>query len=338
MTIVREGIIPQELASLGPDELRALYIEKQERFARAARELDRRRRRNRLLAPAEENPVAAAGPHQRMIIGPELGFNIHNFHVFTSGRAAGADRYHTHGDAVKFYVRGGGYEIIGDQRFPVKVGDFVHVPGNVWHGTENPGDEPLVFLAAQQFPGTYRQVPTPFVHLRAPHQVPQVRGLSEEELGRLEPWPLYLCYLEEQMAFGRVALEVQRRRERERLYVAAEEAPLLRWGPGKHMIVSPERGFDIYAFQIFFEHIPAGTVERQELTPAETVCYCMTGQAAEVVGGRTVEVKAGDFLFVPAFTSRDIRAGSGEPLRYLCWQQIPGTYVQHLGPSGQGAV
>lgn len=334
MTVMHEGVIPQELASLGPGELHALYIEKQERFALAARELDRRRRQDRLLAPAEQNPVADAGPHQRMIIGPELGFNIHNFHVFTSGRAAGADRYHTHGDAVKFYVRGRGYEIIGDQRFPVNVGDFVHVPGNVWHGTENPYDEPLTFLAAQQFPGTCRQVPTPFVHLHAPHQAPQIKDLTEEELGKLPPWPLYLRYLEEQMAFGRVALEVQRRREQQRLYVPADEAALRKWGPGKHMVVSPETGFDIYAFHLFLEHIPAGTAERQELTPGEAVCYCLTGHATEVIGGRTVEVKAGDFLFVPAFTSRDTHAGSGDSLRYLCWQQVPGTYVQHLSPSG----
>jgi mannose-6-phosphate isomerase-like protein (cupin superfamily) len=143
---------------------------------------------------------------------------------------------------------------------------------------------------------------------------------------------LYLRYLEEQMAFGRVALEVQRRRERRRLYVPAEEAPLLEWGPGRHMVISPERDFDIYAFHLFLEHIRVGTAERQELTPAEMVCYCMTGRAVEVIGGQTVEVKAGDFLFVPAFTSRDTYAGSGEPLRYLCWQQIPGTYVQHLSP------
>jgi glyoxylate utilization-related uncharacterized protein len=129
-----------------------------------------------------------------------------------------------------------------------------------------------------------------------------------------------------------VALEVQRRRERQRLYVPAEEAPLLTWGPGTHMIVSPERGFDIYAFNIFLEHIPAGMVERQELTSAETVCYCMTGQSVEVIGGRRVEVKGGDFLFVPAFTSRKTSAKGREPLRYLCWQQIPGTYVQHLNP------
>ena len=45
---------------------------------------------------------------RRMIIGPELGFDVYNFHIFTSGRAAGSDRYHSHGDAIKFYVAGGG--------------------------------------------------------------------------------------------------------------------------------------------------------------------------------------------------------------------------------------
>ena len=163
-----DGVRPEELGELSPEELYALYMEKQVSFGMAGRALDRRRREGRVHVPAAEANVDNAGPDQRIIVGPELGFNVHNLHVFTSGRAGGSERYHTHGDALKHYIRGGGYELIEEERFEVKVGDFCHVPANVWHGTENPRPEPLVFLAAQQFPGTYRQVATPFVHLTAP--------------------------------------------------------------------------------------------------------------------------------------------------------------------------
>ena len=270
-----DGVRPEELAELSPEELYALYMEKQVSFGMAGLALDRRRREGRVHVPAAEADIENAGPDQRMIVGPEMGFNVHNLHVFTSGRAGGSERYHTHGDALKHYIKGGGYELVEEERFEVKVGDFCHVPANVWHGTENPRPEPLVFLAAQQFPGTYRQVATPFVHLTAPQAPPEVKDLSEEELGKLEPWPLYLRYLAEQMAFGRVALEVQRRREQKRLLVVAEDAPLMEWGPGRHHIISPEQGFDIYAFHLFMEHVPgkdggrraANVVRRGPLLP-----------------------------------------------------------------------
>ncbi|MCY4584008.1 MAG: hypothetical protein OXE50_14620, partial [Chloroflexi bacterium] len=83
------GIVPQELAQLTPEELYALYMEKQVNFGRAALALDKRRQLGRIHVPAEEADVPNAGPNQRMIVGPELGFNVHNLHVFTSGRAGG---------------------------------------------------------------------------------------------------------------------------------------------------------------------------------------------------------------------------------------------------------
>ena len=99
--------LPEELAELTPEELYALYMQRQENFGRASLAIDKRRRQGRVHVPAEEADVANAGPNQRIIIGPERGFNVHNLHVFTSGRAGGSERYHTHGDALKHYVRGG---------------------------------------------------------------------------------------------------------------------------------------------------------------------------------------------------------------------------------------
>ena len=184
-----------------------------------------------LHVTAEEANVAGSGPCQRIIVGPDLGFNIHNIHVFTSGRDARSDRYHTHGDALKYYVQDSGFEEIADEKFEVKVGDFCHVPAYVWPGTINPNPEPLVFLAAQQFPGTYRQAATPFIRLDHPDKPPDVKDLSLEELGKLDPRLLYLRYIEEQLEFGKVALEMQRRREQKRLFLPAAEAPLMAWVP-----------------------------------------------------------------------------------------------------------
>ncbi len=328
-----DNLRPEELAELSPEELYALYMEKQVNFGRAALAISKRRKAGRVHVPAAEANVDGAGPNQRIIVGPELGFNIHNLHVFTSGRAGGSERYHTHGDALKHYIKGGGQELIEDIRFDVEVGDFCHVPANVWHGTENPRPEPLVFLAAQQFPGTYRQVATPFVHLTAPNKAPEVSDLSDAELAKLEPWPLYLRYLEEQMAFGRVALELQRRREQKRLHVRAADAPLMEWGPGRHHIISPELGFDIYSFHLFMENVPARTEQGAPQTSGDAVRYYIAGQGVEIIGEQRVNVAPGDFSCIPAGSRSETLNPYDEDLRFICWQQIPGTYLQVHTPA-----
>ena len=86
---------------------------------------------------------------------------VHTFRVFKR-QIAGRDTdgaFHTHGDAVKYYLEGKGKEIIGDEEIEVEPGDLAFIPANVWHGTENTGDEPLVFVAFHQIPGTQLPVP-----------------------------------------------------------------------------------------------------------------------------------------------------------------------------------
>lgn len=327
-----KGVLQEELSDMSPSELYELYLERVRQFGKAGKELDRRRETNRLHVPADEANVDQAGPDQRMIVGPELGFNINNFHVFTSGRAGGSERYHTHGDAIKYYVRGSGYELIGDERFEVGPGDFMHVPANTWHGTENPHDEPLVFLAVQQFPGTYRQVPTPFVHLHAPDAMKEHARPSGGDLSGLEPWPLYLQYLDAQMELGRAALELQRRRDQKRLLVKAADAPLLELGPGRHAIVSPELGFDVYSFNLFAEHVPAHTKPGTPTISGDSIRYYIEGRGVELIGDSRVEVKSGDFSCIPAGSLHATENPYDEPLRFICWQQIPGTYLQRAVP------
>ena len=278
-----QHVMRYDLKELSPEELYRVYMDKQVNFGMAAKAIDERRKQNRLHVTAEEANVAGAGPGQRIIVGPDLGFNIHNLHVFTSGRDARSDRYHTHGDALKCYVQSSGFGETADEKFEVKVGDFCHVPANVWHGTINPNPEPLVFLAAQQFPGTYRQVATPFIRLEYPDKPPDVKDLSLEELGKLDPRLLYLRYIEEQLEFGKVALEMQLRREQKRLFLPAAEAPLTAWGPGRHHIMSPELGFDIYSFHLFMEHVAPRTEQAQTKTSGDAIRYYMAGRGVEVI-------------------------------------------------------
>lgn len=99
------------------------------------------------------------------IVSPVLGFDIYNMHMFMLEIAPGGEggRYHRHGDAIKHYLSGRGIEIIGEEEYQVEAGDFIHIPANVWHGTQNPYDEPCRILAVEQYPGTYTQIPAPYL-------------------------------------------------------------------------------------------------------------------------------------------------------------------------------
>jgi len=322
----------EEFAKLDSEELRQLLIKRQVNFGKASLALQRRRTQKRLHLPAAEARLSETPPPMHTIMAPEMGFDIYNFHLFTSGRDARSDRYHSHGDALKYYIYGSGVEDIDGQRFEVKAGDFMHVPANTWHGTINPNDEPLVFLAAQQFPGTFRQTPTPFIRPREPGHSPSSEELDKElddqELDTLMPRELYGRYTVVEMEYCRVLLEVQRRRGEKRLYVAAEDAPLLEWGPGRHTIMSPEMGFDIYTFSLYLDHVPGKTEDGIQQTTGDKAKYCIAGRGVEIIGGQRIEVEAGDFIHVPANTWHETQNPYDESLRYLCWEQPPGTFSQ----------
>ncbi len=99
------------------------------------------------------------------IIAPELGFDTSTLMAFmgeippkTSG-----GRYHRHGEAIKYYLSGRAVEIVGDKEYKVEAGDFVFIPPNIWHGTQNPYNEPVRFYAVAQIPGNPLQTPAPYV-------------------------------------------------------------------------------------------------------------------------------------------------------------------------------
>jgi len=327
-----KNLTEEELAKSDPRSLYLLLLEKQTNFAQASLELQRRRGQKRVHVPAEEAPLLEWNTGNHAVIAPELGFDIYNLHLFVAGPQPGVEDglYHTHGDAVKFYLSGRGYEIIGDQRFEVKAGDFLHVPANIWHGTQNPNDEPLRFLGAQQYPGTFRQTPTPFIWRGGLPDVPSVSEFGAKDLEKLEPWPMFRVYLKAQMEFGEVLAEVQRRRAQKRIHVRAEDVPLYDCGPGEHMIIGPELGFDIYTFSLFVVHVPAG--QKRALIQGDAVKYYLSGRGYEVIGDQRFEVKKGDFIHIPANTWNATQNPNNEPLRFLTWQQCLGTFRQVSTP------
>lgn len=99
------------------------------------------------------------------IIAPELGFDTSTLMAFMGElppRTSGGS-YHRHGEAIKYYLSGRAVEIVGDKEYEVEAGDFMFIPSNVWHGTQNPYDEPVRFYAVSMLPGNSLQTPAPYV-------------------------------------------------------------------------------------------------------------------------------------------------------------------------------
>ncbi len=158
-----KSLTEEGLAKLDPRSLYSVLLEKEMGFAKASLELQRRRAQKRIHVRAEDVSLYDCGPGEHMIIALELGFDIYTFSVSVVHVPPGQERALTQGDAMNYYLTGRGYEIIGDQRYEVKAGDFIHIPANTWHATHNPNDEPIRFITWQQYLGTFRQVSTPFI-------------------------------------------------------------------------------------------------------------------------------------------------------------------------------
>lgn len=62
---------------------------------------------------------------------------------------------HTHPDSdeILYVIRGEGKQEVADQSREIVVGDMVHVPEGIEHGTINTGWEPLTLLAVYAPPG-----------------------------------------------------------------------------------------------------------------------------------------------------------------------------------------
>ena len=128
-------------------------------FGRLEEELNRRRVQGRHIVRSEDQVWRTKAVMEGMqmkqpvrstsLVAPEQGFDSHNFHAFILEIPRGSQEgaYHTHGEAVKYYLEGEGLEIIGENRYQVKAGDTVFIPAFTWHGTQNTGAGPIRIFA-----------------------------------------------------------------------------------------------------------------------------------------------------------------------------------------------
>lgn len=170
-----QPLTSQALANLSPHDLYQTKLAFIHHLGKLDEDLDRLRQKGQFVRRAEEivweearsQPTREVeGQRYCRIVSPDLGFNIHTFRIFKMEQPPHTEqgRYHTHGEAVKHYLSGRAIEYIGDKEYEVKAGDFSFIPANTWHGTQNPYDEPVQVMAFLQMPGTYLQVPAPYIY------------------------------------------------------------------------------------------------------------------------------------------------------------------------------
>ena len=136
-------------------------------------ELDKRREQEKKVTRAEDQEWIGSGNLHgtrdmgmriARLVTPELGFKVYTMRAFLAELAPGKEEgaYHSHGEAIKYYLSGEAEEIIGDERVKVKAGDCAFIPANTPHGTQNTSSKPARFLAVVQYPGTSLQIPAYF--------------------------------------------------------------------------------------------------------------------------------------------------------------------------------
>ncbi len=162
----------KELTQIAPSELLGRRYDLAKELGQYEELVEALRKQNRIHAKGSEIKWQGHALDKNLnlsiktapIIAPELGFPVYSMVVFmgelSPNTSPGA--YHKHGEAIKYYLSGRAVEIVGDEEFQVEAGDFILIPANVWHGTQNPYDEPVRFLAIAQLPSGI-EMPTPYV-------------------------------------------------------------------------------------------------------------------------------------------------------------------------------
>ena len=329
---------------MDPSELAGRRDEILGHFSRIDKEFDRRRGENRLLVKGDDiqwesasrvHPTQQEGHLLARIISPELGFNIHTFRVFKRQIGGGIDgAFHTHGDAVKYYLEGKGKEIIDDQEVEVSPGDLAFIPANIWHGTENTGDEPMVFIAFHQIPGTHLPVPASWQYhaddLTEHESIDsRIATMANEDPAVMDSAVLYSWRQHLLHELGVLDDEFNVRRKAKNYLVPRKEVP---WEtPADKQtttLIAPELGFDIHTLQLSVRVVPPGHIDDTFHSHGEAVHYFLSGQGHQMVGDESIAVETGDLVFVPSGTPHGIRNSTDGPLRVLVAEQLPGTYLQ----------
>ena len=337
--------MPINLNGLSPTQLADRRNRILDQFGRIDKDFDRRRQENRLLVKREDvvwEPASRVHPTQQeghmlaRIISPELCFNIHTFRVFKR-QIAGKETdgaFHTHGDAVKYYLEGKGKEIIGDEEIEVEPGDLAFIPANVWHGTENTGDEPMVFIAFHQIPGTQLPVPASWQYPRSDmEEMGELDSLLDsvrnEDPAAMSSAALYSRRQHLLHELGVLEDEMNLRRQSKRWLVRRDEVP---WElPSDNQtvaLIAPELGFDIHTLQLSLRVIPPGYRDTTFHSHGEAVHYFLSGVGRQTVGQDELSVSGEDLVFVPAGVPHGIHNTGGQVMRVLVAEQMPGTCLQ----------
>jgi mannose-6-phosphate isomerase-like protein (cupin superfamily) len=94
------------------------------------------------------------GGHRRQILHPKVGSRLLSMGAVllapgqTFGAAEGPHQHRLSEDTV-FVVEGEGRFLLGNEWFPVRAGQVVHIPPRVPHCVENTGDTPLITIGRQ---------------------------------------------------------------------------------------------------------------------------------------------------------------------------------------------
>jgi mannose-6-phosphate isomerase-like protein (cupin superfamily) len=333
------------------------YNEFMTRFDQIQEILNQRRRENRhLLRPQEwvwqswgeaATTDSPAPKHQSAnLVAPELGFNAYNLHPFAlelpPGEAEGA--YHTHGEAIKFYLQGKGKEIIGETEYEVEAGDVMLVPADVWHGTQNPYSETVRFLACAHAGAGAPMFRQPVFRTRDDLKTRdreftrRIAALAERDYAALERRQFSQVRHHLLQELGDIELEMLARRGTARHVMKQSE---LEWGdlsqeigtapwgrsPRIAKAICPELGFPAYNFLAYFIEIPDGRTEPVYHKHGEEMKYFLQGRGRERIGDQAYPVEQGDIIFVPANTWHYTENSADEPLTFFSITQARGTPV-----------
>jgi len=74
--------------------------------------------------------------------------------------------------------------------------------------------------------------------------------------------------------------------------------------------------------------VPPGHSDETFHSHGEAVHCYISGEGQQIVGDQELEVSAGDLAFIPAGVAHGIRNSTGEAMRVVVAEQMPGTYLQ----------
>jgi len=340
-----------------PSELRDARSGLLKEWSNLEGELDNRRAQGRHVMRIEEQDWSEEGFHIKLtgpagkgapIITPELGFNVHNVGLSLLEVPPGSEEgaYHTHGEAIKYYISGEGIEIIGDKTYKVKAGDCVFIPANVWHGTQNNGTEPIRIAAF----GT-SHVGMPLIRTVVQGSIDEalVDGPPETHIGpgkfpqkeyaNLDATQLYRRRKALLRARGKFEEELNIRRSQGRHVMKVEEQDWTTEGfyvklkgmQGRGAtLIAPELGFDIHNITATLLELPPGSTEGAYHKHGEAIKFYLRGTGGtEIVGDKTYEMRPGDTAFIPANVWHGTENRGTEPVLILAIAHSLAPLIQH---------